>query len=132
MGKSELMLPLSVSARRSASSEFGRVSAISPLTVLKLAPRGQSARPIATFTDPLTVLASARPVVDSLIDPLTVDASASPCSDSPLISPFTVRPTKLTPYGMRTSKFTVVSLFRVFERPPPGSHEFGSRPLDEG
>ena len=76
--------------------ELDRIGA-PPFTVLKLAPLGQSARPIDTFTEPLTVLATARPVVVSRTDPLTVCASASPCSDSPLISPFTVRPMKPTP-----------------------------------
>jgi hypothetical protein len=51
---------------------LGKVNVIPPFTVLKLALFGQSARPIVTFTEPLTVLASARPVVAIRTDPFTV------------------------------------------------------------
>src|SRR5438034_7565321 len=60
------MLPFNTSARSSASKMLGSVSVIPPFTVLKRAPLGQSARPIVTFTEPLTVLATARPVVATL------------------------------------------------------------------
>ena len=43
-----------------------------PFTVVKLALFGQSVRPIVALTEPLTVLASARPVVESRTDPFTV------------------------------------------------------------
>src|SRR6185436_8945014 len=77
-GKSLLMLPFNVSACRSASKTPGSVSVMPPLTVLKLAPLPQSVRPIDTFIDPLTVLATAVPVVSIRTDPLTVLTSTSP------------------------------------------------------
>ena len=45
---------------------------ISPFTVLKVAPSGESARPIDASIDPLTVLARTEPVVATLTDPFTV------------------------------------------------------------
>src|SRR5262249_4593821 len=121
--------PFSVSAFRSASSASAKFSVIVPFTLLNDAPSGKYARPIVTSTDPLTVDATAVPVVVILIDPLTVVRSASLCSDSARISPFTGVPVKLTPAGIRTSKCTCVSLFCVFMCPSsPGAHTFGSLP----
>src|SRR6185503_13601216 len=77
-GNSLLMLPFDGCACRSASRTRGSVSVMPPLTVVKLAPLPQSVRPIDTFIDPLTVLATAVPVVSILTDPLTVLTSTSP------------------------------------------------------
>src|SRR6266404_6709780 len=100
-----------------------------PLTVENFAPFGQSARPIERFNEPFTVLASARPVVNSLTDPFTVYPSASPFRESASTPPLTVRPTNFTPTGTWASKRTVVSLSRVWEWLfDPDSQRFGSRP----
>src|SRR5439155_80971 len=90
IGKSAEMLPFNVSARRPASTTTGSLRVMPPLTLLNVAPSGQSARPIATSTAPLTVLATARPDVVMRTDPFTEGARASPLP--PLTSLVRARP----------------------------------------
>src|SRR5260370_11398935 len=114
MGSSLAIVPLTTDARTVAFRNAGTLSVTSPLTVENVAPFGQSARPVVTFSDPFTVFASARPVVDKRTDPLTALPSASPLNDSPSTLPLTVRPMNVVPAGTPTPKRTLLSLGPVW------------------
>src|SRR5437867_12785046 len=104
IGKSDSISPLTVLARTSVSSLPGRISVIPPFTVLNSRSSDQSARPICAYTEPFTVVASARPVVVTFTLPFTVLTCASLLSPSADISPLTVWPLNSIPAGTWTSK----------------------------
>lgn len=106
IGQSLFSVPATVEKATDAFRSRGSSSRMLPLTLEKLRVSSQSSHPIRTNTDPDTVLALTRPVVEIRTLPLTLTALTSADISVATTSPCTFRPENRTPRGTRTSNST--------------------------